>query len=545
MNDRLQKCKAVAAELGVDYPALENRIKNIMSAPLRCGVVGGSGSGKSYVIRHLLGYPAPLLENSFSRAIECAVSYSSRDYVVCENKRLAISDLANLDSDCGTVQIFLNNDLLKNKSLTIVEIAEADKKLAADDASGMLRHLGILDACIVVIDAQMPLGKEDVQNISYLRSMNIPTFVVVTKLERLQPEDREKVTEYLRARVSDSAALTLRCPTDTTGLETILAEIRSEIENDVSVCEPLRANQCQTLISEFVKTATEAGEAKLNTAKEKLQKVAVLAQNKRLKLLSCLEEWDAIHTELENTADKIEQDIQKAVASREIDMLEEANTMLRRMQDCRTFWEEELSPYLDKVFRHEIDRVNTMLQRGLGTAFSKLQRQHKNRIDKAIIELPDFECADSRHSETRLRHIENLSNLHTLQTTSRIVTGLAMLGAGTFLATVGTGGLLMGVSVLTGIASDYLIRKTVEKDKKKISELLPGVIRDISMRISLHVSDMVKKEFRKLEILLIELRDEWKQKAQQTIETQTATAEKSCQDEIDRVEALLVNIRSI
>lgn len=545
MKSKLSKCKKIASELDLDYDTLTANIEQLMTSPARCAVVGMSGSGKSYVIRHILGLENALMENSFSRAIAYSVEYSLHEYAMSGSSRLDIVDLAKLDADCEPLQIFLDNDLLKKKKLTISEVQEPETRISADNSVRMFDLLGIMDSCIVVIDAQMPLSRTDAQYIAYLRNMGIPTYVIVCKMERLMPEDRAKVETYIRDGVYNTSTLTLYCPSDSYGMENILNDIRGRIENELEVCESLRSRQCMALITKFVESAAQAGSAKLAEAQGKLEKVSQLAQTKRIKLLSCYEDWDIIRKDLDTTADRIEDDIQKSLQKRELDMLDEMQTLLRRTQDVRTYWQVDLPALLDRMYRHEIDKVNTMMRKGLEMSFSKLQKQLKTKVDGIIVDLPDFQCPDKDKLESKLKDVENLSNLNKLQTTSRVVAALGTLLAGTALASIGTGGILMAVSAGIGIISDIVIKKTVEHDRKKIAEILPNIIKDVSACVSLHVSQTARTEFSKLHALFMELRDEWKNKAQKTIDTQTENAEKICRNEITRIESVLASLNAI
>lgn len=544
MKNKLSKCKKIAAELELDYDDLTAKIEQLMTSPARCAVVGMSGSGKSYVIRHILGLKNTLMENSFSKSIAYSVEYSLHEYAMSGSTRLDLADLAKLDTDCEPLQIFLNNDLLKNKKLTISEVQEPETRISADSMR-MFDHLGIMDSCIVVIDAQMPLSRTDAQYIAYLRNMGIPTYVIVCKMERLMPEDRAKVETYIREGVYNTSTLTLYCPSDSCGMENILNDIRGRIEAEFEISESLRSRQCMALITKFLESAMQTGSSKLVEAQGKLEKVSQLAQTKRIKLLSCYEDWDIIRKDLDTTADRIEDDIQKALQKRELDMLDEMQTLLRRTQDVRTYWQVDLPALLDRMYRHEIDKVNTMMRKGLEMSFSKLQKQLKTKVDGVIVDLPDFQCPDKDKLESKLKDVENLSNLNKLQTTSRVVAALGTLVAGTALASIGTGGILMAVSAGIGIISDIVIKKTVEHDRKKIAEILPNIIKDVSARVSLHVSQTARTEFSKLHALFMELRDEWKNKAQKTIDTQTENAEKICRNEITRIESVLASLNAI
>ncbi len=543
MNDTLLECETVGKTFGLKTEALKKQVEMIRSAPFRCCVTGGAGSGKTSVIRMLLDTECPLTVNAFSRSIACEISYAEKNYAELNGSNVPLATLSDIKRGESPVLIHLNNEFLRTASLTVAEIQESSKQLQTTDEYEWFSHIGVMDYCILVIDAYSPVSKYDLSLVNYARRCHIPTYVLVSKADRLEEEDREKVIAYIRDMIAESHTVTVCATVGVEALKEAVQMIQNKILQSGGAVPTARKKLVDVCCRAFMDEAKKYGYKKLAELKNQKKNIASVLQQKRLKLFECMSDWDDVLRMLINSGKETEEAIEEHIKKRETFMMDDLLQMLKKASDAKAFWETDVKIYVDRTYRTEADRLSSLLFKNLDQILRKLQTLLRPRVKGLSVDFPAFECDASESKSVSVRSVDNLQDLKKLKMGARVISAVALFGTGLAITTIPVSGVMMAISTLLGLGTELLIDRQTNTMKKELERRLPDVVQSISTELSLYVHETLQREMTKLVDMFHDMRDEWKANAEKAMEDDAKAAENLCDRDIAKLESALSTLQ--
>ena len=548
MNDLFNQSIAIGKELGIDTSSLEKQVVEIEKAPLRCCVIGGAGSGKTSVLRLLLGIRSRLTVNAFSRSIPCEVLYADEESAEVNGVKVAPDTLSELKGgDGAVVKIFSNSLFLEKGALLLSELQASGAGADAEDDYQLFLRYGVMDFCIVVIDAFSPVSKYDMITINYARRNKIPTHVLICKAEGLEDSDRAKVLPYISDMVIEDSCVSLY---KTSGIDEVKEAI-SLIRDKISVSSgaaakvQVRGKLVDACCAAFLRDAEERGCRKLSELKEKQKKVDEVKQAKKTRLRECLDEWSAIQEMLLKARNEAEVACEKQISRREKDMLNSFTYALRKSPDARVFWESDLKMYVEREFRAQSEQLSALLMKNLGLIFQRLQNQVRSKMQSMSADYPTFECDAPESDFTVVCPLEGLTDLKKLRVGLRLFSSATILGTALMLTTVPVAGVMMAVSTLLSFGADWCVGRKNDTMRTELEARLPEVVQLISSRLKLFCMETLQREMRRILEMFAEMRAEWKNKTEKHLNDEATAAKQQYSRELDRCSKIISKIDTL
>jgi hypothetical protein len=115
-----------------------------------------------------------------------------------------------------------------------------------------------------------------------------------------------------------------------------------------------------------------------------------------------------------------------------------------------------------------------------------------------------------------------------LKIVTRIGTAATVIAAGTLLATSGVAGVVMAISMLSGIGAEWLMGRKTKEARAKVQEVLPTVLDRCELVYINQISDSLKVSYGEIIDNLKNSQAEWKSKVLATIEEERLIAIHNC-----------------
>lgn len=515
MKSILEKVTKAAATLEMSFPSLESAQSMLSSKEKRCLIIGTPGSGKSHVARLLLDESESLLVNAFARSIPCRYIYGEIKCAICNGEKKPLSVLEDLQSEAKSLVIEMPSDILQRGSVVLDEIQEPEAIIRSGDDYALYSHLGIFDYAVIVINAQMAVTKSDLLWINYIRRMEIPSFVIVTKIDTLEPSEQSSVEEYIRSSIVEDEHVRILPIGDGKIIRENTQVIKQSIISSNGVNAAVREAQFTVLLdhvrSELEQRCTTLME-ELDNQESCLKKQAEKAeQDFSESLIAWYEMRDAVSYRSKQTEGAVEQVVQsgKEKLAREIYHRLEMST------DMKKYCEVELPYILEHHFEIVSKEVCSVINQNLEAEFEEVQKQLRRREYFAEMTNLKFDCSiATEYVNVKSPDVVDTRRIR-LYTRSGAVA--VLLFAGVAFAGGAIGGAVALSSLLSGLGAEMWTRISTKQAQQKICEKIPSIVEEFALRLSLKSSELIHSEFAKIHLFLVNATAEYQEKGQKSL----------------------------
>lgn len=524
--DILQKIKQISEtlECEVIYDSLVKNIRQYERNSTVVGVLGTANSGKSSIINAIAGSSIPVTP----------VSSMENHYV--DNKKSAESSVVS------------NSEWMQNQNIAFLEKAEKIFSNEVDDIE-YCNYFSDFDICLYLIDAQMAYSKNDALIIDHLQKFGIPTIVCVSKYEKLLDDSRQDVKSYLHNKIHQTETLTIIDNPEFISLADNKIAISQRIEeyNNIDKIKSVRESIISFYIVDAVSHLYEDCKLKLENCEKGEQRAEAMTQEKINKISSMEAEWMRIELALSSRRQDTEEKLRTRLATRKADMLRRLSHEVEVCSDVKHYWEKELSYRIDDMMRAELQSNTQIMNSDIVATLKWLQDEILKTFKKQSGFVPSISCTID-NKETTLDSIE-LSDNKKLKVVTRVGTAATVIAAGTLLATSGVAGVVMAISMLSGLGAEWLIGRKTKESRCKALNVLPSILDKCELVYVTQISDSLKSSYSEIINNLKTSQSEWKAKALADIQEERLIAihncgrEKfnKCMDEINGISASLIN----
>lgn len=193
-------------------------------------------------------------------------------------------------------------------------------------------------------------------------------------------------------------------------------------------------------------------------------------------------EWLKIETQLRERLSDTSNKLRQFLTSRESDMLRRLSHDVDVCGDVKLFWEKDFQFRLEELMKLEIQSATQMVNQELIKTIQWLQdsllKQFKCRISMAS-GITNENHIDSMTSASNVE----ISDTNKLKIVTRIGTAATVIAAGALFATSGIGGIIMAVSMVSGIGAEFFMRKQTNDSKENIKKHLPEIINRAQLQV--------------------------------------------------------------
>ena len=522
----LQKIKKVCDTLECQpiYDSLIEKMQRTERKSTVVGVLGTANSGKSSIINAIAGTALPT--NPIS---------SMEGYFV--------------DSVKSTESTIVStNEWMKQNNISFVEKVERIFSNETEDIE-YCTYFSNMDICLYIIDAQMAYTRNDALLIEHLCKFGIPTIICVSKYEKLTDDAKKEVISYLTDKLPKSDIVSVVENNNFTSLVENAKEVTTKIEecNNAEYIKSVRNSFISFFIVDAVSHLYEDCKSKLDKCIEGEQRAETMTAEKMNKISALESEWMRIELALSTRRQNTEEKLRSRLSTRKADMLRRLSHEIEVCSDVKHYWDKELSYRIDDMMRAELQSYTQIMNTDIVNTLRWLQEEILKSFKRQSGFVPSITCTID-NKETTLDTIE-ISDNKKLKIVTRVGTAATVIAAGTLLATSGVAGVVMAISMLSGIGAEWIMGRKTKESRTKVLEVLPSILDKCELVYINQISESLKSSYEEILGNLKTSQADWKAKSIATIEEERLIAihncgrdkYNKCMDEINEISASLLN----
>ena len=507
--DKKQLLKKLSEELSAEH-IYDEYIKDVSSLNtdnVRLGIMGQPNTAKTTLINGLLGTKLPV--SNLPSQTNYTINYGkvSEDSLVQENK--------------GT-EIVVDSDWLKNHDLSILEI---NNDIVPDETSPMelCSIISKCDVCIYLINAQSALNRTDLFILNNLKDINMSTILVLSRLDLLSEEDQNEVYTYVKSNISEFTNVSLPLLSDS--ISKSASVIKDEVDKSLSKVnvKAIRSNFDNFYLTIAIGQLYEICQAHIDECHEKKHSIEQLATDKMLKLDEKSTQWLSVESKLRQRISVISDKLRTFMTDRKDDMLRRLSHDVDVCGDVKLFWEKDFPFRLEEMVRSEMGSATQLVNQELVKTIQWLQDELLKQF-RCKISLTTGIVNERGKSTIQNADEVPIADIQKLKIVTRIGTAATVIAAGALFATSGIGGIIMAVSMVSGLGAEFFMRKQSNDSKEQIKKHLPDIIERANLQIVTDYESKIHEVTAELISHLQTLKSDWMESSKKTIEQEKAIA---------------------
>lgn len=491
------------------YDEFERNVASLNTADVRLGIMGQPNTAKTTLINGLLGISLPVSNIPSQTNYSIFFSENAATFILRENE----------DSKTS---VEINNEWLKNNKLNILEI---NNEIIPDETTEMelCALVSKCDVCVYLLNAQSALSRTDLFILKNLSEINMPVALVLSRLDLLSDADKIEVFNYVKSNLSNYKNLTFI--ELNTSIDESVVMIKSAIEDLIknAYISDLRKNFENFYIAVAIGKLFEVCQDRINRCEEKKSLIEQQVNEKNLKLNEKLTEWLKVETILRQRISLISDKLRLFLSERKEDILRRLSHDVDVCGDVKLFWEKDFSFRLEELIRSEMGGATQLVNQELIKIMQWLQeelfKQFRSKMSfttgivnertKSIMQSPnDVPIADTQK----------------LKIVTRIGTAATVVAAGALFASSGIGGIIMAVSMVSGLGAEVIMKKQNNESKEIIKKHLPDIVERVNLQLMTDYESKINGETLKLVSHIQNLKNDWMEASKKTIEQEREIA---------------------
>lgn len=211
-------------------------------------------------------------------------------------------------------------------------------------------------------------------------------------------------------------------------------------------------------------------------------------------------------------------------------MTDRKDDMLRRLShdvdvcgDVKLFWEKDFPFRLEEMVRSEMGSATQLVNQELVKTIQWLQDELLKQF-RCKISLTTGIVNERGKSTIQNADEVPIADIQKLKIVTRIGTAATVIAAGALFATSGIGGIIMAVSMVSGLGAEFFMRKQSNDSKEQIKKHLPDIIERANLQIVTDYESKIHEVTAELISHLQTLKSDWMESSKKTIEQEKAIA---------------------
>lgn len=499
--------KQIAEELdSVDvFNEYCSNVANLNTNKIRLGILGQSNSGKTSLINVL--FDAGLPVSNLPSGINYTISYSKDD---CEQK--------------GDKRITLNNEWLEKNN---IEVFEMNIDVNPDEITqvDLCRLLSNCDVCVYMLSAQAALNRTDLFVLKNLSEINVSSLVVLSRSDLLSDDDYAQVIAYVNNNLKSFSNIHVfegKCSLFTGAVS---EEIQTSVGELLHAVNVSTSRECfrKFYIGYALSVLFAKCQERIDQCLQKQQDLETLAEEKEHKLNERTTDWLKVETELRQRTSDISDKLRGFLDSRKSDMLRRLAHDVDVCGDIKLFWEKDFPFRLEEMMKIEIQSATQIVNQELIKTMQWLQDELLKKF-RSRISITTGIVNDKMHDAQLTSSEVEIADTNKLKIVTRIGTAATVIAAGALFATSGIGGIIMAVSMVSGLGAEFFMRKQINESKEHVKNCLPEIITRSQLQIITDFNAKIDEVTDELTSHLQTLKTEWIENSKKVIEQEKAIA---------------------
>lgn len=500
--------KKIAEELSAvavfnDY---NNQIANLNIEGICIGILGLPNTAKTSVINSLVDANLPITNLP-----------SGKNYKVGYGENENISEV---DSVSPSVQI--PNNWLKEKKVTIIE---KTLDIIPEEATivSLCQLLSGIDICIYVINAQAALNRTDMLVLNFLNNAGVATILLPARIDLISEEDRGEVLSYIKSNIQQYNQVKL-IDLDTAVFKSneIIQSSVQELVDKANIKLP-RENFQNFYLGFALSRLYENCQSKINECHNQIRKLEATAEEKKQHLNEKITSWLKVETELRKRTYSISDKLRALLDTRKSDVMRRLSHDVDVCGDVKLFWEKDFPYRLEELMKAEMNSAAQVINQEVIKTIQWLQDEL----------LKQFHCRISLTTgivgERSFSYIQDgsrvkIADSSKLKIVTRIGTAATVIAAGALFASSGIGGVVMAISMVSGLGTELFMRKQTNESKELIKSHIPEIIERSYIQLITEFNQKIQDVTNEIILHLQELKKDWLETSEKNIEQEKAIA---------------------
>lgn len=483
------------------YDEYRDNLEKLSSANVRLGVIGQPNTGKTTLINSLIGLDLPVsnLPSGTCYLIKHGTETKSEgNYIIT------------------------NNDWIKEHNLSVEEMS---LDIVPDETSvlDLCSFVSRCDACIYLLNAQAALNRTDMFLLNNLKDIHMPVSVVLSRVDLLSESEINEVYSYLE---SNFVGL------DNVRIVKVSGNIKdssSEIRNGMNAIlkafdySVVRKNFENFYFTIAIGKLYEICQSRIDECEEKKKGIEKAASDKLIKLEEKSTQWLVVESSLREKILSITDKLRVFLSDRKEDMLRRLSHDVDVCGDVKLFWEKDFPFRLEEMIRSEMGTATQLVNQELIKVIQWLQDELLKQF-RSKISLTTGIVSDKSKSLIHNSDDVNVTDLQKLKIVTRIGTAATVIAAGALFATSGIGGIIMAVSMVSGLGAEFFMRRQTNEAREEIKKHLPNIVERANLQIVTDYDAKIQEVTAELVSHIETLKNDWLESSKKTIDQEKAIA---------------------
>lgn len=497
--------------------------------------MGSDGVGKSTAIQSLLdGLDMPI--NSVARRIACDIRYGRQLRYEVEGSEIKPARMSSLGKIQGKLKIRTPLPILDDVCCIVSEVQQVHRDVRNDS---LVSQIGMCDTVLYVMNACSAYTKNDAGIIGYLAKMKVPTFVVLSRCEILDAEEKAHVCQYLTDHLPESEYIHFNA-TSAGKLSENTVEWKDAIFAALQSDRGERINALEDAIKydwlEMLKQKYTMAQKKEEDA---LSKVAEIRSKRESDLMKKDDEVARIINSVRDKEQVIRDEMEKVITGIVDETKDDIASDIGIASNIEQNKQVVLTRGLKKGFEKLRMRMYQVMNRHFISLINETKREfaqlkyNMDAIELPNIEPPHFdpETPETKDDEKKAINMQELTKLG-LPAVALAVT--AWLSGGAIVAGIA------GISVMAArYVGDKISEAYSKKEKDALQKELPEILNDIFLQSSVQI---IEQNHQLIGDFIRKVRDftqECREKEVSDIEEKDKIAKHNCHAEIEKIDATI------
>ncbi len=509
--DRTTLLQKLSEELSAKsvFEAYERNIKTLKTDSLRLGIMGQPNTAKTTLVNCLVGTTLPV--STLPSQTNYAVSFGTESSITPTNV-----------SGSPVTEVKIDSEWLKSNKLTILEI---NNDIVPDEATALelCTLISQFDVCVYLLNAQSALNRTDLFVLKNLHDINMPVLLVLSRMDMLSEDDSIDVIEYVKSNVSELNNVTLL------GISTSIKESSSSIKENIDVLlkgtnvSAIRKNFENFYMSIAIGQLFEICQQHIDECVAKKTSIDKLADEKIAKLEEKATDWLRVETALRQRISSISDKLRIFLTDRKADMVRRLSHDVDVCGDVKLFWEKDFPFRLEELVRSEMGSATQLVNQELIKVMQWLQDELLKQF-RCRISLTTGIVSDRARGAVQNPEEVSIADTQKLKIVTRIGTAATVIAAGALFATSGIGGIIMAISMVSGLGAEFFMRKKANDSKEQIKKHIPDIIERANLQLVTDYDCKVQDVTNELVAHMHTLKADWLESSKKTIEQEKAIA---------------------
>lgn len=509
--DRTTLLQKLSEELSAKsvFEDFERRVSSLRTDNLRLGIMGQPNTAKTTLVNCLVGISLPV--STLPSQTNYIISYGADAKTSSPNDKIRQSTYVNVDSEW-----------LKQNKLIISEINNdiVPEEATAIDLCSLVSQF---DVCVYLLNAQSALNRTDLFILNNLSDINMPVLLMLSRMDMLSSEDRKEVLDYVKGNVSEfKNIILLNIETSIKDAEgTIKDEINNLIKN--ANVASIRKNFENFYMTVAISQLFELCQQHIDECNEKQASINKLAEDKLAKLDEKTTEWLRVESTLRQKISLISEKLRGFLSDRKEDMIRRLSHDVDVCGDVKLFWEKDFPFRLEELVRSEMGSATQIVNQELIKVMQWLQDELLKQF-RCKISLTTGIVGDRARGAIQNPEEVSIADTQKLKIVTRIGTAATVIAAGALFATSGIGGIIMAVSMVSGLGAEFFMRKQSNDSKEQIKKHIPDIVERANLQLITDYDVKVQDVTNELIAHMQTLKADWAESTKKTIEQEKAIA---------------------